>query len=73
MTTAEAWPACRSACCRASHATAGARLCHNRQVMGSVLVAFAEAMKAVAGQFPEDVDVQAMTAEAMMNIHAWKQ
>src|SRR5260370_7942459 len=29
-------------------------------------------MKAVAEQFPDDTDVQVMTAEAMMNINAWK-
>jgi hypothetical protein len=29
-------------------------------------------MKAVAARFPDDLDVQTMTAEAMMNIHAWK-
>jgi len=39
---------------------------------GPVLVAYAEAMKAVAQRFPDDLDIQVMTAEAMMNIHAWK-
>jgi|SRR5215471_5863783 len=39
---------------------------------GPVLVAYAEAMKAVAQRFPDDNDLQVMTAEAMMNIHAWK-
>jgi len=39
---------------------------------GPVLVAYAEAMKAVAQRFPDDVDIQVMTAEAMMNINAWK-
>jgi tetratricopeptide (TPR) repeat protein len=39
---------------------------------GPVLAAYAEAMKAVAGRFPDDADVQVLTAEAMMNIHAWK-
>jgi tetratricopeptide (TPR) repeat protein len=39
---------------------------------GPVLVAYAQAMKAVAERFPGDVDVQVMTAEAMMNINAWK-
>jgi hypothetical protein len=39
---------------------------------GPILVAYAQAMKAVAEQFPLDTDVQVMTAEAMMNINAWK-
>jgi tetratricopeptide (TPR) repeat protein len=39
---------------------------------GPVLAAYAEAMKAVAERFPDDTDVQVMTAEAMMNINAWK-
>jgi len=39
---------------------------------GPVLAAYAEAMKAVAQRFPDDLDIQVMTAEAMMNIHAWK-
>jgi hypothetical protein len=29
-------------------------------------------MKTVAERFPADFDVQTLTAEAMMNIHAWK-
>ena len=39
---------------------------------GPVLIAYAEAMKAVAAQLPDDLDIQTMTAEAMMNINAWK-
>jgi tetratricopeptide (TPR) repeat protein len=39
---------------------------------GPVLIAYADAMKAVAAQFPNDLDIQTMTAEAMMNINAWK-
>ena len=39
---------------------------------GPVLAAYAEAMKVAAARFPEDTDVQVMTAEAMMNINAWK-
>jgi tetratricopeptide (TPR) repeat protein len=39
---------------------------------GPVLAAYAQAMKAVAASFPDDTDVQVMTAEAMMNINAWK-
>ncbi len=39
---------------------------------GPILIAYAHAMKAVAEQFPDDTDVQVMTAEAMMNINAWK-
>jgi tetratricopeptide (TPR) repeat protein len=37
-----------------------------------VLIAYAEAMKAVAIRFPDDLDVQTLYAEAMMNINAWK-
>jgi tetratricopeptide (TPR) repeat protein len=39
---------------------------------GPILAAYAQAMKAVAERFPDDTDVQVMTAEAMMNINAWK-
>ena len=39
---------------------------------GPPLGAYADAMKAVADRFPEDVDVATMAAEAMMNINAWK-
>ena len=39
---------------------------------GPVLIAYAQAMKTVAERFPTDFDVQTLTAEAMMNIHAWK-
>ena len=41
---------------------------------GPILIAYARTrcMKAVAEQFPDDTDVQVMTAEAMMNINAWK-
>jgi tetratricopeptide (TPR) repeat protein len=39
---------------------------------GPVLSAYAQAMKTVAERFPTDFDVQTLTAEAMMNIHAWK-
>jgi tetratricopeptide (TPR) repeat protein len=37
-----------------------------------VLTAYAEAMESVAARFPDDDDIQTLTAEAMMNIHAWK-
>jgi tetratricopeptide (TPR) repeat protein len=37
-----------------------------------ILTAYAEAMKHVAQQFPEDLDVQTLYAESMMNINAWK-
>ena len=37
-----------------------------------VLVAYAEAMKGVAQQFPQDLDVQTLYAEALMNVNAWK-
>jgi tetratricopeptide (TPR) repeat protein len=39
---------------------------------GPVLVAYAEAMKTVAAQFLDDLDIQTMSAEALMNINAWK-
>src|SRR5260370_768178 len=35
---------------------------------GPVLTAYAEAMKGVARQFPEDLDAQVLFAEAMMNV-----
>ncbi len=37
-----------------------------------VLVAYAEAMQGVAQQFPDDLDVQTLYAEALMNVNAWK-
>ncbi len=37
-----------------------------------VLIEYADAMRAVAVQFPQDYDVQTLYAEAMMNINAWK-
>ena len=37
-----------------------------------VLIEYAEAMKAVAAQFPQDFDVQTLYAEALMNVNAWK-
>jgi tetratricopeptide (TPR) repeat protein len=37
-----------------------------------VLVAYAAAMKGVAQQFPQDLDVQTLYAEALMNVNAWK-
>jgi tetratricopeptide (TPR) repeat protein len=39
---------------------------------GPILVAYARAMKAVAERVPDDIDVQVMTAEALMNTNAWK-
>ena len=36
------------------------------------LVAYSNAMKAVAKKFPDDLDVQTLYAEAMMNLNAWK-
>jgi tetratricopeptide (TPR) repeat protein len=35
-------------------------------------VAYARAMEQVAAQFPDDVDVQVLTAEAQMNLRPWK-
>jgi tetratricopeptide (TPR) repeat protein len=37
-----------------------------------VLAAYAQAMKGVAAQFPGDLDVQTLYAEALMNLNAWK-
>jgi tetratricopeptide (TPR) repeat protein len=39
---------------------------------GPILIAYAEAMKDVAAKFPDDADIRTMTAEALMNINAWK-
>src|SRR5690348_12576339 len=39
---------------------------------GPVLSAYAKAMQAVAQAYPNDSDVQTLTAEALMNINAWK-
>ena len=36
------------------------------------LIAYADAMRAVARRFPRDLDVQTLYAEALMNINAWK-
>jgi tetratricopeptide (TPR) repeat protein len=36
------------------------------------LTAYANAMKAVAERFPNDLDAQTLYAEAMMNLNAWK-
>jgi len=38
----------------------------------TILVAYADSMKAVAARFPDDLDVQTLYAEALMNINAWK-
>src|SRR5882672_3835537 len=37
-----------------------------------ILTAYAQAMKAVAVQFPSDLDVQTLYAESMMNLNAWR-
>ena len=39
---------------------------------GPILAAYAAAMKNVVLRFPDDNDAQTLTAEAMMNINAWK-
>ncbi len=39
---------------------------------GPILSAYAAAMQGVAGRFPDDSDVQTLTAEALMNVNAWK-
>jgi tetratricopeptide (TPR) repeat protein len=37
-----------------------------------VLTAYAAAMKHVASQYPDDLDVATLYAESLMNLHAWK-
>ena len=39
---------------------------------GPILAAYAQAMQRVAQAYPDDSDVQTLTAEALMNINAWK-
>ena len=38
----------------------------------ALLAAYAQAMRALAERFPADDDVQVLTAEAQMTVHAWK-
>jgi tetratricopeptide (TPR) repeat protein len=38
----------------------------------AILNAYATAMRGAAHQFPDDLDVQVLCAEAEMNVHAWK-
>ncbi|HUL18563.1 MAG TPA: hypothetical protein VLV29_04785 [Steroidobacteraceae bacterium] len=38
----------------------------------ALLAAYAQAMEGVAQRFPDDDDVQVITAEAEMTVHAWK-
>jgi tetratricopeptide (TPR) repeat protein len=38
----------------------------------AILNAYASTMRGVANQFPDDLDVQVLCAEAAMNVHAWK-
>jgi tetratricopeptide (TPR) repeat protein len=33
--------------------------------------AYADAMRELARKFPDDIDIQAMTAESLMNLHPW--
>jgi tetratricopeptide (TPR) repeat protein len=42
------------------------------QSTAPILTAHATAMRAVARRYPDDLDVQALYAESMMNVHAWK-
>ena len=42
------------------------------QSAGPVLASYAAAMREVARQYPQDLDVQTLHAEAMMTVHAWK-
>jgi tetratricopeptide (TPR) repeat protein len=39
---------------------------------GPILIAYAKAMQGAAQAFPSDSDVQTLTAEALMNVNAWK-
>ena len=39
---------------------------------GPVLTAYADAMREVAREFPNDADIQTMYAESLMNTNAWK-
>jgi tetratricopeptide (TPR) repeat protein len=39
---------------------------------GTLLAAYANAMRDVAHQFPDDLDVQVMFAESLMNLNPWK-
>jgi tetratricopeptide (TPR) repeat protein len=39
---------------------------------GPILIAYATAMQSVASRFPDDSEVQTLTAEALMNVNAWK-
>jgi tetratricopeptide (TPR) repeat protein len=39
---------------------------------GPILAAYAQAMQRIAQTYPDDSDVQTLTAEALMNINAWK-
>jgi tetratricopeptide (TPR) repeat protein len=38
----------------------------------AIIKAYATAMRELAHRFPDDLDVQTLTAESMMNLHAWK-
>ena len=39
---------------------------------GPVLTAYAQSMRGVAKTYQDDADVQTLTAEALMNVNAWK-
>jgi tetratricopeptide (TPR) repeat protein len=40
--------------------------------LGPVITAYADAMRKVAARFPDDLDVQTLTAESEMTVNAWK-
>jgi len=42
------------------------------QSAAPILTAHATVMRTVARRYPDDLDVQALYAESMMNVHAWK-
>jgi tetratricopeptide (TPR) repeat protein len=44
----------------------------NSDNVSGVLGAYAEAMRALAARYPDDLDVQTLCAESEMSVHAWK-
>jgi tetratricopeptide (TPR) repeat protein len=83
--TQVAWQALQQAQAQAAHASPveqaligalGARYPSAKpptaEASGAVVEAYAQAMRAVAARFPDDLDVQVLCAEAGMSVHAWK-
>jgi len=44
---------------------------HDAAALAAGHLAYAQAMSAVAGSWPDDVDVQALAADALLNVTAW--